>query len=285
MAFPDQPPPLDGVEHVDVTVDRARWHVATAGDPGAPPMVLLHGWPEHWWMWREVIGPLAAEHRVYAPDLRGFGWSDAPAGTYSKMGLAADVERLLDVLEIERCVLVGHDWGGFLAWLTAIRAPERLERMVALSIVHPWFRPEVTLRSFASAYYQLPMITPGINRVAQPYVPALIRRFEARGWTEEETRLYGEQWRRPGHAAAATALYRTFLTRELPAMAAGRYANRRVTVPVVYATGANDPVIGPERIRGAEAHCDDLRTEVVDGAGHFLPEEQPQRVVDLIMGR
>ena len=110
MAFPSQPPPMNGVVHTDVRVDRSRWHVATAGDHDAPPMVLLHGWPQHWWMWRKVIGPLAKEHRVYAPDMRGFGWSDAPPGTYSKMGLAADVERLLDVLEIDRCVLVGHDW-------------------------------------------------------------------------------------------------------------------------------------------------------------------------------
>jgi len=283
MAFPKQPPPLDGVVHTDVQVDRARWHVATAGDPEAPPMVLLHGWPQHWWMWRDLIGPLASEHRVYAPDLRGFGWSDAPPGDYSKMGLAADVVRLLDVLEIDRCVMVGHDWGGFLTWLTAIRAPERLERIVAMSIVHPWFRPEIGLRSAASALYQLPVITPLVNRVAQPQLPRLFRRFEARGWTKEETRLYGDQWRRPGHAAAAAALYRTFLARELGQMAAGKYVQRRVTVPVVYATGANDPVIGPERIRGAEAHCDDLRTEIVQGAGHFLPEEQPGRVLDLIL--
>src|SRR4051812_5316340 len=125
MAFPAAPPELPGVTHSDVVIDRARWHVATAGE--GPPIVLLHGWPQHWWIWRHVMPDLARDHRVIAPDLRGFGWSDAPPSSYSKMGLAADVERLLDALEIDRCVLVGHDWGGFVAWLTAIRATSRIE--------------------------------------------------------------------------------------------------------------------------------------------------------------
>ena len=285
MAFPSQPPPLSGVIHTDVRVDRARWHVATAGDPDAPPMVLLHGWPQNWWMWRRLIAPLAAEHRLYIPDLRGFGWSDAPPGTYSKMGLAADIERLLDVLEIDRCVLVGHDWGGFLTWLTAIRAPDRLERAVVMSIIHPWWRLERSARAVASGFYQIPVVAPGINRLAQPRLPRLMARVATDSWNAEDIRLYGEQWRRPEHAAAAAALYRTFLTREMPALSRGKYANRRVTVPVLSLTGADDPVCGPARIRGAEPHCDDLRLEVVEGAGHFLPEDKPGRVVDLILGR
>src|SRR4051794_39758643 len=141
MAFPPAPPPLDGVVHVDVEVDGTRWHVATAGAPGAAPILLLHGWPQHWWAWRHIIPGLAPDHRVLAPDLRGFGWSDAPDGRYSKMGLARDVERLLDVLGVERCTLVGHDWGALVGFLTAIRAPERVERLVALSNIQPWFRP------------------------------------------------------------------------------------------------------------------------------------------------
>jgi pimeloyl-ACP methyl ester carboxylesterase len=285
MAFPAQPPPMHGVVHIDVRVDRSRWHVAVAGDPDAPPMVLLHGWPQNWWMWRKVVGPLAAQHRVYMPDLRGFGWSDAPAGTYSKMGLAADVERLLDVLEIDRCVLVGHDWGGFVTWLTAVRAPERLERIVALNIIHPWWKLERSLKGIASGAYQLPVIAPVVNRFAQPRMLGLMRRVGAAHWSDTEVRLYGDQWRRPEHAAAATALYRTFLRRELPALTAGGYVKRRVDIPVTYATGDNDPVITPERARGAERHCSDLHFEVVPDGGHFLPEEKPRKIVDLILGQ
>jgi len=289
--FPSSPPPLAGIVHIDVRVDRARWHVATAGDAGAPPVVLLHGWPQHWWEWRKVIPELAKTHRVYAPDMRGFGWSDAPAGVYSKMGLASDVERLLDVLELDTCVLVGHDWGGFVGWLTAIRAPERIERLVALSIIHPWFVPDRDLKAALSTTYQLPLATPVLGAALMRAVPAAIRTLVRKGaasgyrFSDEDVRLYADAFRRPDHARAASALYRTFLTRELPAMARGRYANRRVEVPVVTATGAMDPVITPARLAGAEEHASILQSSVIEGAGHFLPEERPGEVADLILGR
>ncbi len=289
--FPSSPPPLPGIVHIDVRVDRARWHVATAGALDAPPIVLLHGWPQHWWSWRRIMPELAKAHRVYAPDLRGFGWSDAPAGNYSKMGLASDVERLLDVLGIETCVLAGHDWGGFVGWLTAVRAPERVERLVALSIVHPWFKPDRDLKSTLKSSYQLPIATPGLGPALFRHVPAMVRAIVREGsgpdrrWSDEDLRLYAGAFARAGHARAASALYRTFLTRELPAMARGRYANRRVEVPVVMATGALDPVVTPARLAGAEAHVGDLRTTIVENAGHFLPEERPRRVLDLVLGR
>ena len=282
MGFPAEPPPLDGVTHSYVEVNRARWHVATAGDPGAPPLLLLHGWPQHWWMWRRVIGPLAEDFRVYAPDMRGYGWSDAPPGNYSKMGLAADVETLLDVLEIDRCVVGGHDWGGFVSWLLAIRAPERVERLAVLSIIHPWWRLERSLLGIATGWYQLPVMTPFANRVLVPGMVRAMGMTVNPGWDAETTRLYADGWRRPDHAHAGAAIYRTFATREMPALTRGRYDNRRVDCPVVYATGKKDPVIGPGRLRGAEAHVDDLRTVVIEGAGHFLPEEVPERVTELI---
>jgi pimeloyl-ACP methyl ester carboxylesterase len=284
MGFPSQPPPLNGVVHIDVRVDRARWHVATAGDPEAPPLVLLHGWPQHWWMWRRIIGPLARDFRVYAPDLRGFGWSDAPAGTYSKMGLASDVEKLLDELEIEKAVVAGHDWGGFVAWLLAIRSPERLERLVALDIIHPWWRPERGLRAALSGTYQLPLIAPVLGPLSMRFAPRVIPRLDDPGWSAEDVRLYSGQYTRPAHAAAATAIYRTFVTRELPALATGKYDNRRVDVPVRYATGRRDAVIPPARLQGAERFVADLRTDVIEDAGHFTPEQRPQQVVEIIRG-
>jgi pimeloyl-ACP methyl ester carboxylesterase len=288
LPFPAQPPPLPGIVHTDVRVDRARWHVATAGDRDAPPIVLLHGWPQHWWIWRRIIPDLAKTHRVYAPDMRGFGWSEAPEGRYSKMGLACDVERLLDELGIDTCTLVGHDWGGFVALLTAIRAPERIERVAAFSIIHPW----VTLdgagpRALLRATYQLPLATPGLGPVmlGTRHVMRLgVARASAPGfhWDPQDLRLYTDQWSRDDHARAASALYRTFLTRELPALARGRYANRRLTMPVLLATGEHDAIVTPARIAGAEGHATDVRTAVIDGAGHFVADERPMEVLRLI---
>ena len=103
-----------------------RVHVAEAGE--GPPLLLLHGWPQHWWMWKGVIPALAESHRVICPDLRGHGWTDAPPWGYEKEGLASDALALLDALEIERVGMLGHDWGGLVGFLLSLRAPERIER-------------------------------------------------------------------------------------------------------------------------------------------------------------
>src|SRR5829696_9504920 len=104
-------PALPGVSHRAIHVNGTRLHVAEAGD--GPPLLLLHGWPQHWWCWRKLIPRLAASYRVLAPDLRGWGWSDAPPGDYDKASFAADIVALLDAEGIDRVSVIGHDWGGF----------------------------------------------------------------------------------------------------------------------------------------------------------------------------
>jgi pimeloyl-ACP methyl ester carboxylesterase len=278
---------MAGVVHTDVRVDGHRWHVATAGDPDAPPIVLLPGWPQHWWAWRKVIPILAREHRVYAPDLRGYGWSDAPPGDYTKMGLAEDVVRLFDALEIDRCTLVGHDWGGFVSWLTAIRAPERLHRLVALSIHNPFDLPPPTPRLVATAAaYQVPVSQPLFRTLVQPQVVRLVLKLGTNGyrWAPEDVRLYADAYARPGHAAAAAAIYRTFALRELPALRRGEYADRTIDIPVAVAAGGADTFTGPDlAFRGLERHVPHLTTHVIEGASHFVPEEKPREVADVIL--
>ena len=125
-------PEVAGVSHRFVSAGGLRMHVAEAGE--GPPLVMLHGWPQHWWMWRELIGPLSATHRVICPDLRGFGWSAAPAGGYDPEVFARDVIGLLDALEIDEPIdLVGHDWGGWTGHILCLRRPERsLQRVIKI---------------------------------------------------------------------------------------------------------------------------------------------------------
>src|SRR3954463_1019605 len=132
-------PPVAGVTHRDVDIGDVRLHVAQAGD--GEPLLLLHGWPQHWWAWRRVIPRLAERHRVLAVDLRGWGWSDAPPGDYAKATFADDVVALLDAEGLDRVSVVGHDWGGYTAVLLALEHAERVERMVALDIPPPWPGP------------------------------------------------------------------------------------------------------------------------------------------------
>jgi pimeloyl-ACP methyl ester carboxylesterase len=139
MAMPPLPE-LPGVEHRFATVRGVRLHYAEAGSPSAPPVLLQHGWPQHWWMWRDLIPALAERYRVIVPDLRGHGWSEKPAGNYRKDELMRDSIALLDHLTIERVRWVGHDWGSMTGLLVSLRHPERVEQFVCTSFPHPWPR-------------------------------------------------------------------------------------------------------------------------------------------------
>ena len=125
-------PHLDGVSHRDVEAAGIRFHVAEAG--AGEPVVLLHGWPQNWYCWRKVIPLLAPERRVICPDMRGFGWSDAPPGRYDKQTMADDLIALLDALELERVDLIAHDWGAWAGFIACLDHPERIRRYLALNM-------------------------------------------------------------------------------------------------------------------------------------------------------
>lgn len=264
------------MEHLTVRVSGAAFHVVRIGE--GRPLVLLHGWPEFWATWEPVMQRLAGRFALVAPDLRGFGASAAPVGRYEKDALARDVVGLMDVLGVERWIQVGHDWGGFVAWLIALQEPARVERLVALSIIDPWYRMERSPLALARYWYQVPIVTPGVNRLFAPLAPRIMARIGAAPFSDEDARIYGAPYQDTAHVRAAAALYRTFALSEI-----GRWSHLRAEVPVTVATGTEDPVITPERITGAQA--DDLRVEVLQGAGHFIPEERPDEVADLILHR
>src|SRR6202022_758481 len=138
-------PHLDGMRHRYVEASGVRFHLAEAGE--GDPVLLLHGWPQHWFAWRKVAPLLAAGHRVICPDLRGFGWSDAPPGAYDKATLARDVVALLDALGLESVDLIAHDWGAWIGFILCLEHPERFEHYLALNMYTPW--PEApSLRAF-----------------------------------------------------------------------------------------------------------------------------------------
>jgi pimeloyl-ACP methyl ester carboxylesterase len=282
------PPPVPGldVRHRSVALpDGVRIHVAEAGD--GPPLVLVHGWPQHWWAWRQVLPALAQERRVICPDLRGLGWSDAPPGAYTKEGWAADLLALLDALDLDAADLVGHDWGGLAVLLAALRRPERVRSVAAVSILHPWPRaPAPSPRSLAPLAYQGPLALPGAGALLLRRLPVLVRELIRRGsgpahrWTAEDLDAYADVLRVPARARASSAVYRTFLLREVGPLSRGRYRGERLRVPALMVTGARDPVVGPPLIAGLERHSDArARTEVIAGAGHFVPEEAPEALL------
>ena len=270
-------PPVAGVRHRTVATRGVSLHVAEAGD--GPPLVLLHGWPQHWWSFRALIPRLAERYRVIAPDLRGWGWSDAPPGDYAKTTFAADVLALLDAEDLDRVRLVGHDWGGYAAFLLALQHPERVERVVALDIAPPWRTPahpgQLLFLPFAS--YQFALATPWLGlrlMTSGRLVPLILRlgsgpRFR---FGDDEVAAYTEPLREPARAAASVACYRTFLTRELVAQARRRNDLR---VPALLLWGETSLL---RRIAGTSPG---VPAEVIAGAGHFLAEEAPEAVLQI----
>ena len=129
-------PTVPGVEHRQVETGRLRVHIAEAGS--GPPLLLLHGWPQHWFAWRKLIPLLANSRRLICPDLRGFGWTDAPDEGYRTADLAADAVALLDALELDRVDLIGHGEGGRVGFELCLSQPGRVRRLVTLGAMHPY---------------------------------------------------------------------------------------------------------------------------------------------------
>ena len=250
-----------------------RLHVATAGPVDGPPVVLLHGWPQHWWMWRQQLQALAqAGHRVLAPDLRGFGWSDAPASGYDKDQFATDVLALLDRLGIERCCVAGHDWGGYTAQLIALREPGRVDRLAVLNII-PVFRDlGRKLRGAWRAAYQVPLVPPVLGPAVHRL--GLVRHFMP-GIDAADRTVFAAPYRDAAHARAGHRVYRDFWARDLPAAAV---RTGRLRPPLLVLHGTRDPVVRRAAVEGFRRHADDVRIEYVEDTGHFIVDERPQLV-------
>jgi pimeloyl-ACP methyl ester carboxylesterase len=277
---------VPGVEHRFVQAGDLRMHVAEAGPPDGEPVLLVHGWPQHWYEWREVMPGLADRFRVLAPDLRGLGWTDAPASGYLKEEMAGDIVRLLDALDVRSVYLVGHDWGGFIGFLLCLLHPGRVRRYLALNIIHPWvsFRvrnaPELLRLS-----YQLPIITPGVNHrvIGRPdFMPRFLKTGAAHkgAWSERDIEAFRAPLREPSRIRASARIYRSFLARELAPMLRGRYRRYRLRTPTLLLFGVRDFAIRPEVLRGYEPYADDMRVELVEDSAHFIAEERPDLVLD-----
>lgn len=280
-----QPPSLPGVTHEWIDAGGLRTHVALAGDPAAPPVLLVHGWPQHWWAWRALIPELAKTRRVIAADLRGHGWTDAPREGYAKEQLATDLLALLDAMGIDRVTWVGHDWGAFAGYLAAFRAPERFERLIP-TCVPPPFGGDRSPRALALLLsYQGPISTPFVGPfiVRRGFAERILRIARARGrWDEEDLRLYGDVFRaRPW---VTVGVYRTFLTRELLPLARGEYARRTLEVPTHIVVGDKDAITRSVPAEGYE-HQPHVTVTRVPGVGHFLPEEDPEALLAAIADR
>ncbi|MBL1109592.1 alpha/beta fold hydrolase [Streptomyces sp. 5-8] len=283
----DRPMPEDaGAAHRRVGIRGTELHLAEYGGTGTP-LLMLHGFPQHWYAWHKVARQLSGEYRLLCPDLRGFGWSGATRRGYDMDGLADDVLALLDALGIGGPVgLVGHDWGAFLGFRLCLRAPERFTGYVALNMSHHWPRHRAVLpnlwRLWYTAFVEYPVLGRAVLRHWPGFTRFLLRHQVADPavWTKAEIDEYASAT--SASAAAGQAMFWQYVLRDIPGLFRGTWRRHRLTVPTLLLGGERDSVIAPSLLAGAERYADELSVRLVPGAGHHLPQERPEAVAEAI---
>ncbi|MGQ7791232.1 alpha/beta fold hydrolase [Faunimonas sp. B44] len=274
--------PPDPHETIRVPVEPGvALHAVVAGPPGGPVVVLLHGFPEFWYGWRKQIGPLAqAGFRVIVPDQRGYGLSDKPAGVeaYRLDRLAADVVAIADRFGAETIDLVGHDWGGVVAWWVAARHPLRVRRLVVVNAPHPvaairYARKHRTQlrRSWYVAFFQLPAVPEWL--LARGGYRLLQRALTASAppdlFGPAELAAYRAAWSSPGALTGMVNWYRSI--RGFRA----KDARARIRSPALILWGARDPFLEAGLAEASAALCDRATVLRYDDAGHWVQHERP----------
>jgi pimeloyl-ACP methyl ester carboxylesterase len=283
---PAEPPPIDGVRRSFVDARGVHFHVTEAGPEDGTPVLALHGWPQHHYAWRHLLADPPVGLRVIAPDLPGYGWSGPPTHRWFKEEIASDVLALMDTLGLQRVVLLGHDWGGFVGYLMTLRAPERFGGYLVLNIAHPWQTPRSTLPHMWRFMSYQPALAAfgGVLSQRTGFVNFVIRTAlsNKQAMTREEIAWFGDSFRNPVCARAATDTYRTFLLRELPA-GARNTETRRSHVPTYCLFGTDDVAIHVSLASPETAQADDYDLERVPGCGHFVADERPDLVRDRLV--
>ena len=262
-----------------------RLHLVEAGPADGPPVLLFHGFPEFWWGWRRQLPALAAAgFRAVAPDLPGYNLSDKPRrlGAYRLDRLAGLVPALADDLGVAAVPLVGHDWGGALAWWSALCHPERISRLGILNAPHPSVlrralrsSPEQRKRNVYMLYFQLPWLPEaGLRLKGWRGLTRALRTTSRPGtFTDEDLDRYREAWAQPGALTSMIQWYRAF-GRYGP----GRPADPRVRASTLILWGQRDCFLVPELADASLDYCLAGRLEPIEDATHWVQHEEPQLV-------
>jgi epoxide hydrolase 4 len=278
------------LRHTTIAVNQVALHVVQAGPEDGPPVILLHGFPEPWFCWRHQIGPLAdAGYRVLAPDQRGYNTSEKPRpiADYALDVLAADVVGLIDHTRCGQASLVGHDWGGIVAWWVAVRHPGRVQRLAVLNAPHPvafrryLFRhPAQLLRSWYAFSFQIPRLPEANFRRANWRSLTRTLRTTSRSGTfsEDDLQQYRQAWSEPGAITAMLHWYRAAL-RHRPRPR----GDPRVHVPTLMIWGKGDVFLLPGTATASLDLCADGRLEWIVEATHWVQHEEPDRVNRLLL--
>jgi pimeloyl-ACP methyl ester carboxylesterase len=280
----DLAPPLpeaSGFEHLIVETPGLRTHVATIGD--GEPVVMLHGFPLHWWQWHRVAPLIARQgNRVICPDLRGAGWTDADDPRIECETRLHDLLALFETLGVERAHLVSHDMGAITAMQLAYAHPERVMRAVQLSVPPGFisFSPKLI-----AAFRHMPKLL--WHRPGSSLRGVWADQYNARPTSAAEIDAHLAPMQRPAIDQAVRALYRGMVIPESMRLSRGVYQRMRLTVPTLFAFGRVDTRFDEPLIRrlcaNPERFADRVEFAFVDDGGKLLPAEAPDAVANLTL--
>ncbi|HSR44035.1 MAG TPA: alpha/beta fold hydrolase [Acidimicrobiia bacterium] len=279
------------MEQHDLSINDVKLHIRVSGDPDAPPLLLLHGWPDSGRCWTKVAPLLADRYRVIVPDLRGFGVSDAPPEleAYRMPVLLGDIAGLIEWAGGGPVYIAGHDFGGALTWQAATWLGNLLNRAVVLAAPHPLRMREVgagNVDQLSRSFYVWLMQSGGAGmRLLSSDDFSLLARFAfgtSAGFTDEDREAYRAEWRTPGRFEAMANWYRAnfrpdLFNPEVP------LELPQVQVPVRYIHGEFDWAFAPGMETGSGAFVDaDFDEKLIGKASHWMPQERPEEVAELI---
>ena len=256
-------------------------HVLKAGPQTGRLVLLLHGFPEFWYGWRNQIEFFAnAGYCIWVPDQRGYNLSEKPVGVaaYNLDNLAADVVGLIDAAGRDKAIVIGHDWGAAVAWRVANQYPQRVERLVILNVPHPVVMGRALrrnrrqqLRSWYFFFLLIPWLPERVARLWNWKLLAQMLISSSRPGTFTDANLdhYREAWSQPHAFRAMSNWYRAMMQ-----TAPVRLSSQRITVPTLMLWGVKDIALGRELAQPSIDLCNDGRLEFFDQASHWVHLEE-----------
>ena len=276
----------DALKHGSAYVNGVRLHYVTQG--AGPLLILLHGFPEFWYSWRYQIPALAKHFTVVAPDMRGYNESDKPAGvaSYHIDRLTGDVEGLIHAFHEERAVIIGHDWGGGVAWTFAANYPHMTEQLVVLNCPHPGTfqkalqeNRQQLRRSWYIFYFQIPWLPElGLRLFRRRFIAQAFRGMAVRkeAFPDKELHKYAEALETPGSARAAINYYRAAFRHRLRH---GAIHLPQISRPTLLIWGEEDTALGKELTYDMDEYFSDrFEIKYIPKCSHWVQQEQPEVV-------